>query len=281
MAITELSCIFAIMNEKDRDIIERLLNRDKTVIDDFIDMCSYAIDDFISHYYEKCKDKKSLKIELAYELYDYIIRKDILVKFKGKNSKGKNCSLKTYLGSIAKFRLPRVGIVDPLITKTKEKRKEKEDKEKEAIKEFDNEPENYQVFDTTPIPNEFRDEDEALDAEFFYAGIDDEEDDDDENVMEGNDNDGDEEEDVVINFDDFEKTFIDNTTNNTIELVRQTLVQMPPKEAQLLEMRFYKNYDAKEIAKELGYTVNVIYNLMSKAMRDFRNIYKKLKNGQL
>lgn len=282
MAITELSCIFANMNEKDRDIIERLINRDKTVIDDFIEMCSYAIDDFIAHYHENCKDKKSLKRELAYELYDYILRKDILVKFKGKNTKGKDCSLKTYLGSIARFRLPRVGIVDPLITKTKEKRKEKKDKEEDIIKEFDNEPENFQVFDTTPIPNEFRDEDEAFEADFFYARIDDEEeDDDDSNVMEGNGEDSDGEEDIVIEFDDFEETFIDNTTNSTIDLVRQTLGQLPPKEAYILRKQFYEGYEAKELAKELGHTVNVIYNLKSQAMRDFKTIYLKLKNELL
>ena len=277
MAITELSCIFANMNEKDRDIIERLLNRDKTVIDDFMDMCSYAIDDFIAHYHENCKDKKSLKRELAYELYDYILRKDILVKFKGKNTKGKDCSLKTYLGSIARFRLPRVGIVDPLITKTKEKRKEKKDKEEDIIKEFDNEPENFQVFDTTPIPNEFRDEDEAFDPEFIYVGIDED----------GSNCDGDDgcncedEEDVVIEFNEIDDFFIDTATKNAIELVRETLKQMPPKEAYILKKQFYEGYDAKELAKELGHTVNVIYNLKSQAMRDFETIYIKLKNGLL
>ena len=278
--------IFAPMSDKDEIIIERLLNRDKTVIDEFIDLCSYAIDDFIAHYHENSKDKKSLKIELADELYDYIIRKDLLRKFKGKNSKGKDCSLKTYLSSIAKFRLPRVGIVDSLITKTKEKRKDKEDKDEEIIKKFDDESLNFHVFKSTPIPREFRDEDEAFDAEYLYVGIDEQETDncdiyDDGFAKDGDNIDEEEYDDVVVDINDFKETFIDNTTNIIIELVRQTLDLLPPKESLVLKKQFYEGYDAKELAKELGHTVNVIYNLKSQAMRDFRTIYTKLKNGSL
>jgi hypothetical protein len=163
MAVWDILFIFAVMREEDRDLIKRLLNRDKTSGDEFLDLCSYAIDDFIAHYHDNCKDKKSLKLELSNELYDYIIRKDLLRKFNGKNSKGRDCSLKTYLNSIAKYRLPRVGIVDPLITKTKEKRKDKEEKDEEIIKKFDDEPLNFSVSKSTPIPTEFRDEDEAFD----------------------------------------------------------------------------------------------------------------------
>ena len=103
MAVWDILFIFAVMREEDRDLIKRLLNRDKTSGDEFLDLCSYAIDDFIAHYHDNCKDKKSLKLELSNELYDYIIRKDLLRKFNGKNSKGRDCSLKTYLNSMSLF----------------------------------------------------------------------------------------------------------------------------------------------------------------------------------
>ena len=263
------------MSNEDEKIIKRLLDRDETVVNDYIEMCSYAINDFIAHYFEDYKDKNRLRLVLAYELYDYIIRKDLLLKFKGKNAKGKDCSLKTYLSSIAKYYFPRLKIVDPLITKTKEKRKDKEDKEEEIIRSFDNEPLNFFVFEQTPIPREFRDEDEAFDSEFFYVGI-------DEDGSNGDDgSNSDDEDDVVIEFNEIDDIFIDTATKETIELVRQTLEQMPPKEADILKKQFYEGYDAKELAKELGHTLNVIYNLKSKAMRDFRAIYTKLKNGIL
>lgn len=246
------------MNEKDREIIERLLNRDKTVENEILKLCGFTINYFISHYYEYYADKATLKQVLARELYYYFIKKDLLRKFEGKNG----CRLETYLNSIAKFVLPRIKLEDSLILKTKEKRTEENEKLESEIRLFDNEPENYQAFKPTHIPTEFRDE-ETSDEDYFYVGIDNDE------------------EDVVIDFDDFENTFIDSTTNNTIDLVRQTLNQLPPKEAYILKKQFYEGYDAKELAKELGHTVNVIYNLKSKAMFDFKNIYTKIKNEQL
>ena len=107
LAISDKLCIFAPMSDKDQNIIERLLNPDKTTGGEILELCSYAIDSFIAHYHENYKDKESLRVILANELYDYIIRKDLLRKFEGKNSEGKECSLKTYLNSIAKYRLPR------------------------------------------------------------------------------------------------------------------------------------------------------------------------------
>jgi RNA polymerase sigma factor (sigma-70 family) len=286
MAVWDILFIFAVMREEDRDLIKRLLNRDKTSGDEFLDLCSYAIDDFIAHYHDNCKDKKSLKLELSNELYDYIIRKDLLRKFNGKNSKGRDCCLKTYLNSIAKYRLSRVGIVDPLITKTKEKRKDKEEKDEEIIKKFDDEPLNFFVSKSTPIPTEFRDEDEAFDAEYLYVGIDEQETDncdiyDDGFAKDGDNNDDEEYDDVIVDIDNFKDIFIDNTTNRIIELVRQTLDQLPPKESLLLKKRYYEDYSSKELAKELGHTENVINNMVSTARKDFRTIYLKLKNGLL
>ena len=285
MAVWDILFIFAVMREEDRDLIKRLLNRDKTSGDEFLDLCSYAIDDFIAHYHDNCKDKKSLKLELSNELYDYIIRKDLLRKFNGKNSKGRDCSLKTYLKSIAKYRLPRVGIVDPLITKTKEKRKDKEEKDEEIIKKFDDEPLNFFVSKSTPIPTEFRDEDEAFDDDYLYVTLDEEDGDGDSDSDDNNAPDGDssynKEDDVVVELNEFDDFFIDIATKNTIELVRLALEQLPTKESLLLKKQFYEGYDTIELAKEFGHTCNVIYNIRCNAMRDFRTIYLKLKNGLL
>ena len=260
MVVWNILCIFAVMSDKDRELIKRLLNRDKTVGDEFLKLCSYAINYFIDHYYEDCTDKDSLRLELANDLYDYVISNGILLKFEGK----KGCSLKTYLNSIAKFRLPRIELIDPLITKTNEKRKREEEKFEKEISSFDDEFLLSQSHKPTHIPTEFRDEDEAFDDDNFYVGIDE-----------------DDEEDVIVDIDDLKNVIIDKSTNSTIELVRETLKQMPTKEALLLQKQFYEGYDAKELAEELGYTINVIYNLKSKAMRDFRTIYTKLKNGLL
>lgn len=258
MAITELSCIFVTMNDKDRELIKRLLNRDKTVEDDILSLCDYSINHFIFHYYDDYADKTTLKQVLARELYYYFINKNLLCKFEGKNG----CRLSTYLNSIAKNVLPRIKLEDSLIIKTKEKRAEENEKLENEIRLFDNEPENFHAFKSTPIPTEFRDE-ESFDDDYFYVGIDNDE------------------EDIIMDIGDFKESLIDNTNNSTKELVRQTLDQLPPKEAYILRKQFYEGYDAKELAKELGHTVNVIYNLKSKAMRDFETIYKKLKNGLL
>ena len=263
--ISLFSRIFAPMSENDRILIERLLNRDKKVEDDILELCDFSINHFISHYYEDYKDKTTLKKVLARELYYYFIKKDLLLKFEGK----RGCKLSSYLNSIARFVLPRIKLRDSLIIKTKEKRKEKEDAEKDIIREFDNEPENFDAFKSTPIPNEFRDEDGGFDPEFIYVEIDED----------GSNCDG--EDDMVIEFNEIDDLFIDTATKNTIELVRETLKQMPPKESDILKKQFYEGYGAKELAEELGYTINVIYNLKSQAMRDFRTIYIKLKDGIL
>lgn len=253
------------MSNEDKDIIERLLNRDKNAEDEILKLCDFSINYFIFHNYENYADKATLKQVLARELYSYFLKKDLLLKFEGKNG----CKLSSYLNSIAKFVLPRIKLRDTLIIKTKEKRREKEEELKNEIRKFDNEPENFIVFEQTPIPREFRDEDEAFDSEFFYVGIDED----------GSNSDN--EDDVVIEFNEIDDFFIDTATKETIELVRQTLEQMPPKEALLLKKQFYEGYSAKELAEELGYTLNVIYNMKSKAMRDFKTIYLKLKNGLL
>ncbi len=270
-AISDKLCIFAPMSDKDQNIIECLLNPDKTTGDEILELCSYAIDNFIAHYHEYYKDKESLRVILANELYDYIIRKDLLRKFEGKNSEGKECSLKTYLNSIAKYRLPRVEIEDILITKTKEKKRREEEKQNIIIKEFDDEPLNFFVYKSTPIPTEFRDDDEAFDDEYLYVEVDE-----DEEKGEGY-----YEEDVVIEFNELDDYFIDTATNTTIELVRQALELLPKKESLLLKKQFYEGCDTKELAEELGHTCNVIYNLRSQAMRDFKDCYNKLKNGLL
>ena len=271
LAISDKLCIFAPMSDKDQNIIECLLNPDKTTGDEILELCSYAIDNFIAHYHEYYKDKESLRVILANELYDYIIRKDLLRKFEGKNSEGKECSLKTYLNSIAKYRLPRVEIEDILITKTKEKKRREEEKTNKIIKEFDDEPLNFFVYKSTPIPTEFRDDDEAFDDEYLYVEVDE-----DEEKGEGY-----YEEDVVIEFNELDDYFIDTATNTTIELVRQALELLPKKESLLLKKQFYEGCDTKELAEELGHTCNVIYNLRSQAMRDFKDCYNKLKNGLL
>lgn len=271
LAISDKLCIFAPMSDKDQNIIERLLNPDKTTGGEILELCSYAIDSFIAHYHENYKDKESLRVILANELYDYIIRKDLLRKFEGKNAEGKECSLKTYLDSIAKYRLPRVEIEDILITKTKEKKRREEEKQNKIIKEFDDEPLNFFVYKSTPIPTEFRDDDEAFDDEYLYVEVDE-----DEEKGEGY-----YEEDVVIEFNELDDYFIDTATNTTIELVRQALELLPKKESLLLKKQFYEGCDTKELAEELGHTCNVIYNLRSQAMRDFKDCYNKLKNGLL
>lgn len=271
LAISDKICIFAPMSDKDQNIIERLLNPDMTTGDEILELCSYAIDNFIAHYHENYKDKESLRVILANELYDYIIRKDLLRKFEGKNSEGKECSLKTYLNSIAKYRLPRVEIEDILITKTKEKKRREEEKTNKIIKEFDDEPLNFFVYKSTPIPTEFRDDDEAFDDEYLYVEVDDDEEKGESYY----------EEDVVIEFNELDDYFIDTATNTTIELVRQALELLPKKESLLLKKQFYEGCDTKELAEELGHTCNVIYNLRSQAMRDFKDCYNKLKNGIL
>ena len=263
MAISDIFRIFVPMSDEDEKIIERLLNPEKDVMNEFMELCGYAINKFIFTYHEDCKNKANLRLELARELYYYILEKDLLRKFEGKSS------LKTYLNSVARLRLPRIQLDDPLLIKANERRREEGEKVEEMIREFDNEPENFHVYKPVPIPTEFWDEDEAFDSEFIYVEIDE----DGSNC--------DDEDDVIIEFNEIDDFFIDSATKNTIELVRETLKQMPTKEALLLKKRFYEGYDAKELAKELGHTRNVINNLMSKAMRDFRNIYKKLKNGLL
>ena len=271
LAISDKLCIFAPMSDKDQNIIERLLNPDKTTGNEILELCSYAIDNFIAHYHDNCKDKDSLRVILANELYDYIIRKDLLRKFEGKNAEGKECSLKTYLNSIAKYRLPRVEIEDILITKTKEKKRREEEKTNKIIKEFDDEPLNFLVYKSTPIPTEFRDDDEAFDDEYLYVEVDEDEEEGESYY----------EEDVVIEFNELDDYFIDTATNTTIELVRQALELLPKKESLLLKKQFYEGCDTKELAEELGHTCNVIYNLRCKAMHDFEACYLKLKNGLL
>ena len=249
--------IFVPMSDKDEIIIERLLNPEKDVTNEFMELCSYAINKFIFTYHEDCKDKANLRLVLAKELYYYILEEDLLHKFEGKSS------LKTYLNSIARLRLPRIQLDDPLLIKANEERRKEEKKLEEKIREFDNEPENFHVYKPVPIPTEFRDEDEAFDdAEFFFAGI-------DEDDCNG-------EEDVIIDIDNLQEDLFDTPINSTRLLVRQTLDQMPPKEAQLLIMQIIEGYGADELAIKLGHTRNVIYNLCSKAKRDFVTIYTKL-----
>ena len=91
--------IFASMSNEDKDIIERLLNRDKNAEDEILKLCDFSINYFIFHNYEYYADKATLKQVLARELYYYFIKKDLLRKFEGKNG----CRLETYLNSIAKF----------------------------------------------------------------------------------------------------------------------------------------------------------------------------------
>ena len=256
LAISDIFRIFATMSDKDEEIIERLSNPDKDVMNEFMELCSYAINNFIFTYHEDCKDKASLRLELAKELYYYILEKDLLRKFEGKSS------LKTYLNSIAKFRLPRIQLDDPLLIKANEKRRKEEKKLEERIREFDNEPENYRARESARIPTEFRDEDEVFDAEFIYVGMDED----------GSDGD----EDVIIDIDNLQEELIEAPINNTQFLVRETLAQLPEKEATILVLHINEGYSPDELAIKFGHTRNVIYNLYSKAKCDFVTIYTKL-----
>lgn len=249
-------CIFASMETKnknlsdDKDIIRGLLNRVKNVEEMFYEYCETIIWSIIKKYYEKRRNKDSLFYELAHEFYIYIIKNpEILQDFKG------TCKLKGYLTSVAfhyfssyKFDL------DPAIEEANKERRKMEGKQERMIRKIDNESANFHVYKPTPIPTEFRDEDSA-DA-FLTFIVDD-------------DN------DVIVDIDTIINTS-EVVYTNKCQLVRQTLAQMPPKQALVLKMEYFDNYSNERIAKELHITKQVLYNLRSKAKKSFITCFMNL-----
>lgn len=276
--------IFAPMREEDRKLIQGLLNHDENVGEMFYECCKATIWDIINKYYEKRRDKANLFYELTNEFYIYIIKNPkILLDFKG------NSRLNSYLGSVAyhffssyKFDL------DPAIQEANKERKKLEEKEEKKIRIFDNEPENFRAFKPTPIPTEFRDEDEESADSFLLFNIDDEKNNDKKNdhvddisfFSDELDDDYDDEKDVIVDIDEIVNTS-EVVYTDKCKLVRQTLEQMPPRQALLYKIQFFEGIeDSRELANRLGITIAALYNLRRVARKTFIECFNQLKKQQ-
>ena len=204
---------------------------------------------------------------------------ELLQKFKG------NCKLTTYLNSIGKhyFFSTRFD-VDPVILEANREWKKLERKQERMIRKIDNEPENFHVIGQTHIPTEFQDEDEDSADAFFLFAIDDENHNDKKNdhaddiifVNDDFDDDNDDN-DIIVDVNKIINTYSEVVYTNKCQLVRQTLDQMPPKQALLLKIQFYEGITKNaELAKRLGITIGALYNLRNKAKESFMTCFKNL-----
>ena len=264
----DMFCNFAPMEAKnknlsvDQDIIRGLFNHDKNVEDQFYEICKKIIWTVINKYYFKKQNKTQLFYELANEFYIYIIKNPQLLKnFKG------SCEFEGYLTSIAKHHLSYDFGLDQAHKDAKKAWDKLEEKIEKIIREFDNEPENYHVNEPTHIPKKFWDEDSADDFLIFNSDDDEEDDNDDK--------------DIIVDIDKISNTYSEVVYTDKCQLVRETLEQMPPKQAELLKLQFFKGIkDNKELAKRLGVTINTLYNLRNRAIESFITCFNHLKRQQ-
>lgn len=277
--------IFAPMREEDRKLIQGLLNHDENVGEMFYECCKATIWGIINKYYEKRWNKTSLYYELSNEFYLYIINNPkILQGFKGR------CNLKGYLASVAYHYFSSYKFdIDPAIQEANKERKELEEREEKMIRRFDNEPENFRAFKPSPIPTEFRDEDEDSAASFLIYNIDNEKENDKKEevvddiyyITDELDEDYDDEKDVIVDIDEIINSSSDAVYTDKCKLVRQTLEQMPPRQAILYQLQYFEGIeDSKELAKRLGITIGALYNLRKEARKSFIYYFNQLKKQQ-
>lgn len=263
----DMFCTFAPMETKnknnnlyDKDIVDGLLNHDNKVEEMFYEYCEKTIKSIIYKYYDKRRNEDSLFYELAHEFFIYIRNNPkILQDFKGK------CRLKGYLASVAFHYFSSYKFdMDPAIKESIKERRKVEEKNDKLIRKIDGESENYHAYKSTPIPTEFRDEEESADA-FITFNVDDDEDD----------------KDIIVDIDEIINTSSEDVYTDKCQLVRQTLEQMPPKQAELLKLQYLKGIkDNMELAKELGITINTLYNLRNRATESFITRFNQLKKQQ-
>ena len=283
LVFPDMFCIFVPMEDYGT-FIQDVLNRKEYAINKFYELLFDVSNSIINYSFDNCRNKSSLKKELANELYMYFMDNlELLQKFKG------NCKLTTYLNSIGKhyFFSTRFD-VDPVILEANREWKKLERKQERMIRKIDNEPENFHVIGQTHIPTEFQDEDEDSADAFFLFAIDDENHNDKKNdhaddiifVNDDFDDDNDDN-DIIVDVDKIINTYSEVVYTNKCQLVRQTLDQMPPKQAELLKLQFYKGIkDNKELAMILGITINTLYNLRNRAIESFITCFNHLKRQQ-
>ena len=261
LVFPDMFCIFVPMEDYGT-FIQDVLNRKEYAINKFYELLFDVSNSIINYSFDNCRNKSSLKKELANVLFVYFMdNPEFLQKFKG------NCKLKNYLRSIGKhyFFSTRFD-VDPVILEADREWKKLVEKYNKMIRKIDKESENFHAYKPTPIPTEFQDEDECADA-FLTFNVDDDEDDEDDN-------------DVIVDIDKIINTSEVDYTDKC-QLVRQTLDQMPPKQAELLKLQFYKGIkDNKELAMILGITINTLYNLRNRAIESFITCFNHLKRQQ-
>lgn len=257
----EMFRIFAPMETKnknisdDQDIIRGLLNHEKNVEEMFYEYCTTIIWGIINKYYEKRRNKASLFYELAHEFYLYIIKnREILQGFESR------CTFKGYLASVAYHYFSSYKFdLDPAIEEANKEWRKMEEKQERMIRKIYNEPANFHVYKPTPIPTEFRDEEDSADS-FLTFNVDDEK-------------------DVIVDIDKIINAS-EVVYTNKCQLVMQTLEKIPPKQALVLKMEYFDKYSKERIAQELHITKQVLYNLRSKAKKSFITCFMNLKRQQ-
>ena len=83
-------------------------------------------------------------------------------------------------------------------------------------------------------------------------------------------------EDADLSFPSHEKLFLDSEVQQAI---KATIDRLKPRERDMLHMHFYEELPAEEIARRFGIARERVRLVKSRALRHFRDVYKRLDSG--
>jgi RNA polymerase sigma factor (sigma-70 family) len=72
---------------------------------------------------------------------------------------------------------------------------------------------------------------------------------------------------------------VEQSASHVSEMVQQAVLELPERQREIIEQRFYKNLSPDEISSSMKLSIDSTYTLLSRAIRQLRKNLKKMKKG--
>jgi RNA polymerase sigma factor (sigma-70 family) len=73
------------------------------------------------------------------------------------------------------------------------------------------------------------------------------------------------------------KLIVEQSTSHVSEMVKQAVQELPERQREIIEQRFYRNLSPNEISSSMKLSIDSTYTLLSRAIRELRKNLKKMK----